>query len=342
MRYPGSNVKLYFKRTGLEFVPYDQLNDRPHIIVDGDPNEHTELTLSHLPKSGTPRSLKADTSAEIALNYITSGSNLARNVPVVSSNQFSPDGLVAALTLVNPERALQNRDLMINIASAGDFLRYRDPQALKTVFTITGFADPEVSPYYKELAGRSGDGQTAILYQMLIFGLLDIFTHIEDYRDLWEEEFDHVKRSEAAIQAHDVKLEEFPEIDLVVIESPEPLHPVATCSATDCLRVLTVHDGRYWLKYRYESWVQLVSRRPMPRIDLDPFVTRLQVMETAPGTWAFNGIDTAAPNLSFLGEDGSPSRSNIEKSVFIEDLKDYLQTNSDNPAVQWNPYDDEA
>ena len=179
-----------------------------------------------------------------------------------------------------------------------------------------------------------------MVYQLLMFGLPDILAHINDYRDIWEEEFEHVRQGEALLKSGDARILEFPEVDLAVVESSDPLHPVAVCSATDCLRVLTAHQGMYWLKYRYESWVQFASRRPAPRIDLDPLATRLQVMEKASGTWTFDGIDAITPNFSFVGEDGQPARSSIAQEAFLEELKDYLSAHAHDPAMQWDPYDE--
>lgn len=326
----------------MEFVPYELLKDRPHIITEGARNEHTVLALSHWPGSDAPAPLRGDTSAEIVFNCLAAPDRARhlRDVRVVSSNAFSQDGAVAVWSLLNPEQAMKMRDLLTDVATAGDFARYRDPLALKAAFTIAVFSDPEVSPYRKELSGRSAEGVTAMLYQLLMFGLPDILEHIDDYRDLWEEEFGHVRGSEALLKSGQAKIHEFPEVDLAVIESPEPLHPAAICSATDRLRVLTVHQEMYWLKYRHESWVQIASRPVLPRIDLDPLVTRLQVMETAPGTWAFDGIDAPSPNLCFVDEEGQPASSGISKALFIEELMDFLKAHADDPAMQWNPYGD--
>lgn len=326
----------------MEFVPYENLAGRPNIVVDGLGNDSTVLALSHWPRSRTPWPLKADTSAEIVFNFLNAPDreHLARGATLVSNNHFDEDGVIALWSLLNPDRALAMRDLLVDIATAGDFSRYRDPVALQAAFTISAFADPEVSPYRKELAGRSEEDRIGMGYQMLMFGLPDILAHIADYRELWEEEFDHVRRSEALLRSGEATILEHPEVDLAVVESPEPLHPAAVCSATDRLRILTGHDGMYWLKYRYESWVQFQTRVPMPRIDLDPLATRLQVMEKSKGNWVFEGLDAITPNLTFLGEDGAPGRSSIPDASLLEELRDYLETHSDDEAVQWRPYDD--
>lgn len=323
----------------MEFVPCDLLKDRPHILVEGARSDHTALSLSHWPKTGTPGPLRGETSAEIVFNYLAAPdrARYAGGVRIVSSSAFSQDGAVAVWSLLNPDRAMDMRDLLLDVAAAGDFSRYRDPLALKAAFAIAVFADPEVSPYRRELSGRSAEGVTGMLYQLLMFGLPDILAHIDDYRDLYEEEFEHVRESEELLRSGAARIREFPEVDLAVVESPDPLHPAAICPATDRLRVLTIHRGMYWLKYRPESW-GIASRPVAPRIDLDPLVTRLQVMETAPGTWAFDGVEAPAPNLGFTGEEGQPAPSGLSKDRFIEELVDYLKAHADDPAMQWNPY----
>ena len=67
------------------------------------------------------------------------------------------------------------------------------------------------------------------------------------------------------------------------------LHRAAVHSATDRLRVLTIADGRVELRYRYESWVRLVSRRPRLRVDLSGVATDLTRAETGGARWTFDG-----------------------------------------------------
>ncbi len=44
------------------YIPYSDIGDQPHIIVDGAPLDSTVLTLSHWPNNQTPDSLQRDTS----------------------------------------------------------------------------------------------------------------------------------------------------------------------------------------------------------------------------------------------------------------------------------------
>src|SRR5689334_15425029 len=87
-----------WSRQPMRYVPFDDLGDTPHIIVDGDGNAHTTLTLSHWPGSPTPEPLKDDLSAQIVFHYLD---RPEWHVPVsaVSNTHFDEDGLVGIYAL---------------------------------------------------------------------------------------------------------------------------------------------------------------------------------------------------------------------------------------------------
>ena len=149
----------------FRYVPSCKLGELPNVIVDGAPNEHTVLTLSHWPKSGTPSGLMRDTSAEIASVYLEAP-NLHGNVDVVSNNHFDEDGLVALFTLLEPELASAQRDLLLDVATTGDFGTYRRRDAARIVFTLSAYADPKLSPLPAELFQAADDD-----YQEHVAGL---------------------------------------------------------------------------------------------------------------------------------------------------------------------------
>ena len=45
-------------KLAMKFIPYHQLAKTPNIVVDGEAQQGTLLTLSHWPKSGTPWPLR--------------------------------------------------------------------------------------------------------------------------------------------------------------------------------------------------------------------------------------------------------------------------------------------
>jgi hypothetical protein len=81
--------------------------------------------------------------------------------------------------------------------------------------------------------------------------------------------------------------------------------------------------------YRYESWVQMVSRRPPPRIDLSSLAARLSDMDKSP--WRFDGVEEITPSLRPKG-----NRSDLDHERFLEALVTALRDG----ATAWNPYDD--
>jgi len=129
----------------MHFCAYESATI-PNVVVDGSPNNHTLLTLSHWPKSGTPSDLKADTSAEIAFKYLDSP-RFHVSCDAVTNNHFDQDGLVGVFILIDPTEASRHRDLLIDIASAGDFGVFKTRVAARINFAISALADPQTSPF---------------------------------------------------------------------------------------------------------------------------------------------------------------------------------------------------
>jgi hypothetical protein len=108
-------------------------------------------------------------------------------------------------------------------------------------------------------------------------------------------------------------------------------HPFALNSRTNCSRLLLVQGQHVEFQYRYESWVQLVSRRPLLRVDLKDFAGELNQEETSEGRWVFDGVDRITPRLHL---EGGPTTS-LSPDFILKRLEHHLAT--DPPA--WNPYD---
>ncbi len=230
----------------MKYKAYSKLSGVPNIIVDGAAQEDTVLTLSHWPGSGSPAEFRADTSTEIVLNYLaTPGARdqYAPKIRVVSNNHFDEDGLCAVWAMLNPKQALKMRDLLVDVARAGDFSTYRRPQAAKVVFTIRSYADPDISPISDKLVDDDGSGSRR--YQALLPLLQDFMEDTDRYGPFWDEEWSVMLKSKTAMVMGEVELHEVPHVDLAVAESPEPLHPMVLYNNTERLRVLTALPGGY-------------------------------------------------------------------------------------------------
>jgi hypothetical protein len=328
------------------FVAFDDLGETPNIIVDGSGNPATEITLSHWPKSGAPKALKADTSAEMVFNYLDSPDHHVA-ARAVSNNHFDEDGLVGLFTLIEPDTAIALRSLLSGVARAGDFATYSDRQAARIAFTVSAFADPGLSPLDGALFEQPYGELCASLYRELLARFHDIAVNTGDYEPMWRDEDQALDESERAIADGDVTIEEDPALDLAVVRIPEDwfsrpvhrftqlnheaCHPMAINNATRCNRILTVQGQRYAFLYRYESWVQYITAPPAPRIDLEPLAATLSAEQPDGAEWKFDGVSALTPRLALQG-DG-------ESIMSAGDFHDAVKQALAEGEPGWDPYD---
>jgi hypothetical protein len=329
----------------VEFLPYDELGSTPNIIVDGAASAATVLALSHWPKSGTPVELKRDTSAEIVFAYVDSP-NFHVEADAVSNNHFDEDGLIGIFALVNPA-AEQHRELLIDVATVGDFGAYKSRDAARIAFTLSAFANRDTSPLPKEVFQLSYSQMAGELYNRILKVLPDMISNISHYEIFWRDEDKRLTESEQLLDRGEITIEEHPAIDLALVRLPTKLpaalvhrftqerqaecHPFAIHNRTNCSRILIVQGQHIEFQYRYESWVQFVSRRPPARIDLTELATELNQEEASGGKWTFDGVDRITPKLHLSGAQGT----SIPPSFILTALERHL----DSGIPAWDPYD---
>lgn len=324
------------------FVPYGELGDTVNIIVDGAASAGTEITLSHWPKSGCLEALKADSSAEIVFNYMDAP-EFHVSAKAVSNNHFDEDGLVGLYSLINPEKAQANRDLLIAVAQAGDFSIYQDRRAARISFTVTAYSQRETSPLDAAIFDLPYEEKCAVLYQKMIPLLGEFIDDIGAFEACWKEEDQHLAKSETLVQSGQVGIEEVKELDLAIVTIPteidtgeahdlQPLlHPMAINNQTTCNRILTIQGNSYSFSYRYESWVQFISNPPLPRVDLMPLAEELSKDEPEGTKWMSEKVSDIRPQMTLNGRD----ESNIPASEFKTRMMGFLA--SAPPA--WDPFD---
>lgn len=330
----------------LGFVPYDQLDGQPNVVVDGSPTEGTVLCLTHWPAITSPPRFAADLSAQMAFAYLDAF-DLHEPATAVSNNHFDQDGLVSLYALTRPEEALERRRMLIDVARAGDFATFDDRNAARVSMAVAAYATPGHSPL-EDLPSDYAE-MTAQLYVEMLGRIDELCDHPERYRNLWADEDATLDASEADLASGQATLEEVPDIDLAVITVAEGgpragghrfggqwasgLHPMAIHNATDRFCVLVIRDQHYEFTYRYETWVQYRSRRPRPRRDLAALVDRLNDVETGPGRWEAGPVSGLTPTLQLHGAE----QSDIGPAAFRDLLENHLRR----PPPAWNPYPDE-
>jgi len=321
------------------YVPYDELGDRPNIIVDGAANPHTLINLSHWPDNTTPEFLKDDLSAQIVFRYLDRPDSWVQ-ADAVSNNHFDEDGLVGVYTLLNPDHAQRQRSLLIDVAAAGDFGTYRFREAARTTFVLSTFADPEFSPLDAGIFKQPYPRMAARLYEEMLPRLPEILGDLDRWRRYWELEDAFLEEGEAKVRAGQVQIEEIPELDLAIVGLPESLagrkvhrftqdrraacHPMALHNVIRSFRILLMQGRNYEFQYRYESWVQYITKRPMPRVDLSPLAQQLSEMESGNGRWEFDGVDEITPKLALVNAD----ESRIAPEEFLKRIRSFLSERS--------------
>ena len=330
------------KVVAMEYVAYFEIGDRPNVIVDGAATDSTVLTLSHWPGAPTPEAFTADLSAEIAFRYLDQP-ELHVRADVVSNNHFDEDGIMSIYALVDPDGAMARRALVEDVARAGDFGTFRSREAARISFAISTLADPERSPLGAAFFDRPYEQLAHGLYVALLDRLPGLLDDVGFSGGLWVEEDEELARSERAIDSGEVTIEEIPELDLAIVRVPEAfaphavhrftqgrtarVHPMAVHNRTGMLRVATIAGSSYDVALRYETWVQLVTRRAVPRVDLAPLADRLNERETSGGAWTFDGVGAITPSLHL--EDSA-----IGPDDFLTALTSFLV---DAPPA-WDPY----
>ena len=149
--------------TPLRYAGYEQSADGPNVVIDGSPNPGTVLVLSHWPGIPSPAGVEADTSCQMVFRYLDRGADLHGDARTVTNNHFDQDGLVSILALTQPDVAERHRELLIDLAAAGDFATYRHRAAARASMAIAAYGNEEVSPVAGQLRGRPYAEQCGLL-----------------------------------------------------------------------------------------------------------------------------------------------------------------------------------
>ena len=331
----------------MRFRPYHRLDGQANVIVDGSPAAGTVLTITHWPGYPPTESIAADLSAQMCFLAAEGDDVLPADVGLVSNNHFDQDGLVSLAALVDPAMAFPRRALLEDVAAAGDFATYRTRDAARLSMAISALADGRCA----DLGPLPSDylEQTSVLYTYALARLGEWADEPRLVEELWADEDAVLSASEAAFARGRAELGEFADVDLAVV-SVDPsapvdgghrfggmhldgLHPMAVNNRTERFVVATSRpiDGgwRHTVEQRYETWVQLRSRRARPRRDLVPFAGRCQEIERGSAAWSATAVGSLVPRLTSGDEPSS-----IDPQSFVDALRAYL---AEAPPA-WDPY----
>lgn len=333
----------------MRFIPYAEARQQPNIVVDGAPLPSSLLTLSHWPNNQSPAGARRDTSTATVFAWLENPEPPV-SAPCVTNNHFDEDGLFSVFALTEPRQALAMRELLIAASFAGDFGVVRRRDAARLCFIIEALTDPASGALPATVF--AAPDRVVALYQAVLPLLPEIVRDLQQgspgFGALWAAQDEHLGASVALLADGTVTIEELPDIDLAIVRIPSQLpprrvrryledeqaavHPFAVNTATSCTRLLRVQGQHYEFEYRYESWLQIVSRRVPFRVRLDSVVERLNALETAAPMWiADDPMTGIVPRLR--RSDASPSTLSLE--TVIAELRSAFRS----APVAWDPYD---
>lgn len=321
----------------------EELAGRAHVMVDGSPRLGTALTLSHWPGTPTPKALWADLSAQIVLHTLDQPGVFPKTATVATVDHKDVDGVVSVALLVHEGLANTHGPLLVEAARVGDFDVVTEPGAAMVAFALGAL-------------NRSGS----------LAATLELLPRVTEdpaaFETLWGPEFSAYQGSLDGRSQGWWTLEEFDDVDLAVVTVHDSaqlaqaahavsgaavhrapvhrddvhgaaVHRAAVHSATPCLRVATVAPGFYELRYRYESWVRLASRRARPRVDLAPLAEVFNAAEGNGARWEFDGAGALTPALQLV----AGARSGLDPRFFVETACEYFEKADAGPPA-WDPY----
>lgn len=301
----------------MRYVEYEASASEPNIVIDGSPNAGTVLCLTHWP--GIPCAapeLADDLSAQMAFRYLDSDMALHDDADVVTNNHFDQDGFVGMYALIEPDDARAQRDLLIDVAAAGDFGTYRDRRAARISMVLARWAwQPDPFPWVFE-------------------HFPTLLADVDAYRALWEEEDVALDESEAALRNGDVRIMDDPELDLAVVEVDpavgpwsgtrfttqrfDGVHPMALHNATDMSAIALVHAHTLSFVHRYETWVQYQTRPRPKRVALLPLARLLTELDDV--RWHAEAVGALTPRLTHDYE------SSLAPEAFLAMVREHLKT----------------
>jgi hypothetical protein len=325
----------------MKFEFYTEaLDNVPKLSVDG--TVDNSIHFSHWQGNQTPAELKADTSTEIALNLAASPNRaqLTNGIELVTNNHFDTDGVLSVWTVLNGERALPYRNLLIAAAEAGDFSEYSSDDGVKISIAIQGSdqASPnndDGSPLARFIAGEEVDDD-ARAYDLVLPRVEHLLTNINDYESLWREGWESVTAAIKSFAEEKSTVEEYSDEKISLITLAAELFDGAGFSPTRhaapytaiskyakgeffVIAIPTSGGWCYRIDYPYYSWAETVVRPRIERRDLSGALQLLNDREgNREGRWqADNNEMTSAVKFLDNAQTLAPSRLEPDSVVKV-------------------------
>ena len=307
----------------------DALENTPKLSVDG--TVPKSVHFSHWEGNETPAELKADTSTEIALNLVASPrrDEYTKGIDLVTNNHFDCDGVLSCWVVLNGERTLQYRDLLISAAEAGDFSEHSSDDGVRVSIAIQGAEqsspnNDDGSPLAQMLAGREFATRIvdndALAYELIFPELEKLLTNVAAYEPLWREGWKNVANAIESFEGGRSRVREYADSRISVVTlAPELFHGTVPFTAISkyvrgelfLIAIPTSGGWFYRLDYPYYSWAETVVRPKISHRDLSSALLTLSERETnRDGQWKRDNREMTSA-AKFLDQRGGLTPSGL-------------------------------
>ena len=323
---------------------HEGLADVPKLSVDG--TVENAIHLSHWQGNETPAHLRADTSTEIALNFVAAPDRdvIARGIELVTNNHFDTDGVLSVWAVLAGERALELKDRLIPAAEAGDFSEFTSAQGVRASITIQGGDSPAAegvaSPLARSLAGEKEIDERRA-YALVLPEVERVLTRTDEYEALWRDEWARIERALESFERGRSRVVEDEASRLCIVALAPDLYGPRGFNPTRHAAPYTAiaHNARgrvflictptnegwsYRVDYPYYSWAVTVVRPRVARVRLDGLVERLNELEPGnTGRWRTDGSEMTSA-VKFVDASGVLAASRLEPDAVAAELRAVL------------------
>jgi hypothetical protein len=326
----------------MKFEFYTEALDKvPKLSVDG--TVDNSIHFSHWQGNLTPAEVKADTSTEIALNLVSSPrkAELTQNIELVTNNHFDTDGVLSCWTVLNGDRALEFKELLIAAAEAGDFSEYSSENGIKVSLSIQGTDgavphDEKGSPFARLLAGESVIDD-ASAYEVVLPEVERLLTNVNEFESLWRDGWQQIKAAVESFERGDSRVTEFADAKLSLVSlAPEifagPFSPTKHSAPYTAISkfakgeifIVAISAAGGWfyrIDYPYYSWAETVVR---PRISRRDLTTALQLLNEREGSsvasWQPDSTEMTSA-VKFLDQQGMMAASKLDPDAVADIIR---------------------
>lgn len=323
----------------MRFQFYSEaLDNVPKLSVDG--TVSNSIHFSHWEDNKTPAEVKADTSTEIALNLVASPNRaaLTQGIELVVNNHFDTDGVLSVWSVLNGERALEFRDLLVSAAEAGDFSEHTSDDGVKVSIAIQGLNqagsdNDDASPLASFLAGHRVDDDSQS-YDLVLPEVERLLSNVNAFESLWRDGWNNVATALESFARGDSRVVEHEDsrISLITLapDLRQWLMAVSKHARGEMFLIATAVSGgwSYRLDYPYYSWAETVVRPAILRRDLTNALAILNDKEgERAGGWKIDNVEMTSA-AKFFNADGTLGVSQLEPDevLAVVSTKQRVQT----------------